>query len=65
MRLREIIGILAASFVLIAAASASPTTPSRGFRSHLIAPASASHAAKESSVYEPPRSPGFNTLTGS
>ena len=67
MKLREITGILAASFVLIAATSGSTTTPVRSFRSHLLAPASTSQVAKEkeSPWYEPLRSPGFYDLTGS
>lgn len=67
MSLKEITGILAASFVLIAAASGSTTTPARNFHSHLMAPASTNQVAneKESPRYEPPRSPGFNDLTAS
>jgi hypothetical protein len=65
MRFRHITGILAASFVLIAAASGSTTTPARNFRSHLMAPAGANQAHEESPWYEPPRSPGYNDLTAS
>ena len=67
MRFIDIAGILAASFVLIAAASGSTTTPARNFRSHLMAPAGANHVAneKESPWYEAPRSPGYNDLTAS
>jgi hypothetical protein len=38
----------------------SKKTPARSFRFHLATP-----AAKDSPFYEPPRSPGFNTLTES
>ena len=65
MKLRAITGVLAASVVLIAAASGSTKTPARAFRSHLVAPARTSQTAKDSLFYEPPRSPGFNTLTES
>jgi hypothetical protein len=67
MSIREIMGIAVTSVVLIAAASGSATTPARNFRSHLMAPAGTSQVAneKESPWYEPPRSPGFNQLTGS
>ena len=65
MKLREITGILAASVVLIAAASGSTKTPARAPRLHLVAPGSASQTAKDSPFYAPPRSPGYNTLTES
>jgi hypothetical protein len=65
MKLREITGILGASVVIIAVANGSTKTPSRTFRSHLVAPASTGQVAKDSPVYEPPRSPGYNTLTES
>ena len=65
MRLRQIAGILAASVLLIAAASASTKAPGRGFRSHLIGPASASQVKEDNPFYTPPRSPGYNDLTAS
>ena len=43
----------------------STKTPARAFRFDLLAPASTSQTAKHSPFYEPPRSPGYNTLTGS
>ena len=65
MRIRQIARIVAASVVIIAAASASTKTPVRGFRSHLIGPASASHVKEDNTFYTPPRSPGYNDLTAS
>jgi hypothetical protein len=65
MRLREITRILAASVLLVVAANGSTKTAARGFRSHLIAPASARQVVEGSLLYEPPRSPGYNDLTAS
>ena len=65
MKLREITGILAASVLLVAAASGSTKTPARAFRSHFVAPANTSQTTKDSPFYEPARSPGYNTLTES
>ena len=67
MNFRGMIVIVTASFVSIAAVSGRTTTSPGTYRTHFVAPTNASQKISESdsSRYEPPRSPGFNDLTGS
>ena len=67
MNFRGMIVIVTASFVSIAAVSGRTSTSPRTYRTHFLALADANEkiSEKDSSRYEPPRSPGFNDVTGS
>jgi hypothetical protein len=65
MNSRDIIVMVTASFVLIAAASGRPTTSPGTYRTHFVAPIDADQKIDESFRYEPSRSPGFDDMTGS
>ena len=67
MNFRGIIAMVTASFVSIAAISGCTTTSPGTYRTQFLAPADANQKISESdsSGYEPPRSPGFNDMTGS
>jgi hypothetical protein len=67
MKFKGMIAIVTASFVSIAAVSGRTSTSPRTYRTHFLAPADANQKISESdsSRYAPPRSPGFNDVTGS
>ena len=64
MKMKNILGIVTAFAVLITAASANTKTSYRK-SVHFLAPVGAHQKVNGTDVYEPPRSPGFNTLTES
>jgi len=65
MKIRNILGIITAFSVFVTAVSGHPTTSHRE-SVHFTAPTGA-HQKKVNGTgaYEPPRSPGYNTLTES
>jgi len=64
INVRDILRILAPSFVLVIAASGHTTTSHRK-SVHFTAPVGAHQKMNTTDVYEPPRSPGYNALTES
>ena len=64
INIRDVLRILAASFVLVIAASGHTTTAHRK-SIHFTAPVGAQQKINGTNVYEPPRSPSYNTLTES
>jgi hypothetical protein len=64
MRVRDILGLVAAFCVLVAAANGHTTTAHRK-SAHFSAWVGAHQKVNDNVGYEPPRSPGFNVLTGS
>jgi hypothetical protein len=64
MSVRDILGIVAAFFVLLAAASGHTKTSHRK-SVHFTAPVGVHQNFNSTDRYEPPRSPGYNTLTES
>jgi hypothetical protein len=64
MNVRDILGIVAAFFVLVAAASGHTKTSHRTSL-HFTAPVGVHQNFNGTDRYEPPRSPGYNTLTES
>ena len=65
MRVRDILGLVAAFCVLVVAANGHTTTAHRQ-SAHFSARVGAHQKVNDNfSPYEPPRSPGFNVLTES
>jgi hypothetical protein len=63
MKIKNILGIVTAFSVFVTAVSGHPTTSHRA-SVHFTVPTGA-HQKKGIDAYEPPRSPGYNTLTES
>ena len=68
MKIKNIPGIVTAFSVFVTAVSGHPTTSHRNWV-HFTAPTGAyqkvNQKVNDTDAYEPPRSPGYNTLTGS
>ena len=66
MKMKNILGIVTAFSVFVTAVSVSGhTTSSHKKSAYFTAPTGAYQKVNDTDPYEPPRSPGYNTLTGS
>ena len=64
MNAKNILGIVTAFFVFVTAVSGRTTT-SHKKSVHFRAPTGVYQKVNDSAGYQPPRSPGYNVLTGS
>ena len=65
MKIRNILGIITAFSVFVTAVSGHPTTSHKKSVYYTAPTAADQKKLNGTDAYEPPRSPGYNTLTGS